>query len=146
MAGSTTALNGNTVAASPCDSPRGALAATLRVLGRRLLARAGLRTRQIREEAPPDGEAGFPFVLAGPVEGHPVGTLVHVTVCVPNHSRLVLDFGDRNRVVTDACVLLCGHIGALKLIELGYTGPLIRRPRLAAVEPAALQADLPSRA
>ena len=51
-----------------------------------------------------------------------------------------------NRVVTDACVPLCGHIGALKLIELGYTGPLIRRPRLAAFETAGLQADLPSRA
>jgi hypothetical protein len=85
-------------------------------------------------------------VLAGRVEGHAVGTLVHVTICVPNHSRLVLDFGDDNRVVTDACVLLCGHVGALKLIELGYTGPFIRRPRLAAIETAVRQADRPARA
>ena len=75
-----------------------------------------------------------------------MGTLVHVTVCIPNHSQLVLDFGDHNQVVTDACVLLCGHIGALKLIELGYTGPLIRRPQLAAFETAVRQADLPTRA
>ena len=74
-----------------------------------------------------------------------MGTLVYVTVCVSNRSRLVLDFGD-NQVVTDACVLLCGHVGALKLIELGYTGPLIRRPRLAAFETAVRQADLPARA
>jgi hypothetical protein len=111
------------VAAFPSDSARGALVATA-----------------------PDGDAGFPFSLAGPVEGHAVGTLVHVTVCVPNHSRLVLDFGDHNQVVTDACVLLCGHVGALTLLELGYTGPLIRRPRLAAFETTFCQADLPARA
>jgi hypothetical protein len=79
----------------------------------------------------PAGDAGF-FSLAGRVERHAVGTLVHVSVCVPDNARLVLDFGDRDQVVTDACVLLCGHVGALRLIELGYTGPLIRRPRLAA--------------
>jgi hypothetical protein len=45
-----------------------------------------------------------------------------------------LYFEDREQVVTDACVLLCGHVGSLKLIELGYTGPFVRRPRLAAVE------------
>jgi len=95
----------------------------------------------------PDGDAGFLFSLAGPVEGHGVGTPVHVTVCVSNHARLVLYFGDHhNRVVTDACVLLCGHVGALKLIELGYTGPLIRRPRLAAFETAVRHADPAARA
>ena len=35
-------------------------------------------------------------------------------------------------MLTDARVLLCGHIGALELVELGYTGPLAMRPRLAA--------------
>ena len=103
------------------------------------------RASPARQHWPRNGDAGFPFSLAGPVEGHAVGTLVHVTVCIPNHSQLVLDFGDHNQVVTDACVLLCGHIGALKLIELGYTGPLIRRPQLAAFE-TARQADLPTRA
>ena len=44
------------------------------------------------------------------------------------NARLV----DHHQVLTDACVLLCGHTGALKLLELGYTGPLARRPRLAA--------------
>lgn len=97
----------------------------MRVLGRRLLAGAGL---------PLERDAGLPYLLAGPVEGRAVGTLVHVTVCVRDHSRLVVDLGDHNRVVTDACVLLCGHVGALKLIELGYTGPFIRRPRLTAFE------------
>ena len=71
---------------------------------------------------------------------------MHVTVCIPNQSRLVLDFDDHDQVVTDACVLLCGHIGAFKLIELGYTGPLIRRPRMAACERAVLQGDLTARA
>jgi hypothetical protein len=31
--------------------------------------------------------------------------------------------------VTDACVFRCGHIGALQLLELGYTGPLAKRTR-----------------
>jgi hypothetical protein len=82
----------------------------------------------------PDGDAGLPLSLAGPVKGHAVGTLVRVTVCVPDNSQLMLDFGDQDQVVTDACVLLCGHIGSLKLIELGYTGPFIRRPRLASFD------------
>jgi len=129
-----TVLNANTVAAFPSDSARGALVATLRVLRRRLSVRH------------PGGDAGFPFPLAWPVGGHAVGTLVYVTLCVTDHSRLKLDFGDQNQVVTDACVLLCGHVGTLKLIELGYTGPLIRRPRLAAVETAVRQADLPAQA
>ena len=92
------------------------------------------------------GDVGFSCPLAWPVEGHVVGTLVYVTVSVSNHSRLVLDFGDQHRVVRDACVLLCGHIGALRLLELGYTGPLIRRPRLAARETAGRRADLPAHA
>jgi hypothetical protein len=77
-----------------------------------------------------DGYAGD-FSLATPVETHPAGTLVQVTVSALHPSRLVLDFSD-HQVLTDACVLLCGHIGALELLELGYTGPLVRRPRLAA--------------
>jgi hypothetical protein len=92
---------------------------------------------------PPAGDAGF-FSLAGAVERHAVGTLVRVSVCVPDNARLVLDFGDHDQVVTDACVLLCGHIGTLKLLELGYTGPLIRRPRLAC-ERADLRGGVPAR-
>jgi hypothetical protein len=78
-----------------------------------------------------DGYAGD-FSLATPVEGHPAGTLVHVTVSAAHPARLVLDFRDNHQVLTDACVLLCGHTGAVKLLELGYAGPLARRPRLAA--------------
>ena len=68
------------------------------------------------------------FSLVTPVEGHPAGTVVHVTVSALHPSRLVLDFSDHDQVLTNACVLLCGHIGALALLELGYTGPLVRRP------------------
>ena len=78
-----------------------------------------------------DGHAGE-FSLATPVEGHPAGTLVRVTVSAAHPSRLVLNFSDHHPVLTNACALLCGHIGALELLELGYTGPLVRRPRLAA--------------
>jgi hypothetical protein len=92
-----------------------------------------------------DGHAGL-FSLAAPVEGHPAGTLVEVTVSVPNPSRLVLDFSNYQQVLTDACVLLCGHIGALQLLELGYTGPLAKRPRLAACERSRLRGELPGRA
>jgi hypothetical protein len=52
---------------------------------------------------------------------------VQVTVSVPNPSRLVLDSSNQRQVLTDACVLLYGHIGALALLELGYTGPLAKR-------------------
>ena len=79
-----------------------------------------------------DGHAGE-FSLAPPVEGHPAGTLVQVTVSAAHPSRLALNFSDHHPLLTNACVLLCGHIGGLELLELGYTGPLIRRPRLAAV-------------
>lgn len=72
------------------------------------------------------------FLLVSPVEGHPVDTLVHVSVSALDPARLVLYFSDGCQVSTDACVLLCGHTGALRLKELGYTGPLIRRPRMAA--------------
>ena len=92
-----------------------------------------------------DGHAGL-FALAAPVEGHPAGTLVEVTVSVPNPSRLVLDFSNHEQVLTDACVFLCGHIGALQLLELGYTGPLAKRPRLTACERARLRGELPGRA
>ena len=79
-----------------------------------------------------DGHAGE-FSLATPVEGHPAGTLVQVTVSAAHPSRLALNFSDHHPVLTNACALLCGHTGALELLELGYTGPLVRRPRLAAV-------------
>ncbi len=90
------------------------------------------------------GYAGH-FSLATGVEGHPAGTLVHVTVSARDPSRLVLDFSNHDQVLTDACVLLCGSIGALVLLELGYTGPLIRRPRLAAREEARLHGGTASR-
>ena len=76
-----------------------------------------------------DGYAGD-FLLAISVEGHPAETLVHVSVPARQRSRLVLAFSD-NQVEMDARVLLCGHVGAMKLQELGYTGPLPTRPRLA---------------
>jgi hypothetical protein len=76
------------------------------------------------------------FSLATPVEGHPAGTLVHVTVSVPNRTQLVLVFSSQEQVLTDACVLLCGSVGTLVLQDLGYAGPLILRPRLAAREEA----------
>jgi hypothetical protein len=72
------------------------------------------------------------FCLATPVEGRRVGTLVQVTVSARHPSRLVLDFSDHHEVLADASVLLCGHVGARVLLELGYNGPLARRPRLAA--------------
>ena len=83
------------------------------------------------------GYAGH-FSLATVSKRHPAGTLVLVTVSALDPSRLVLDFSNHHEVLTDACVLLCGSIGALVLLELGYTGPLIRRPRLAAREEAHL--------
>ena len=76
-----------------------------------------------------EGYAGD-FSLAMPVQRHPSGTPVHVSVPARHPSRLVVRFSDEEQVLTDACVLLCGHIGALKLLELGYTGPLVRRPGL----------------
>jgi hypothetical protein len=82
-----------------------------------------------------DGHAGD-FSLATPVEGHPAGTLVQVTVPAAHPSRLALNFSDHDPVLTNACALLCGHIGALELLELGYTGPLVRRPRLVAIAPS----------
>ena len=78
-----------------------------------------------------DGYKGE-FSLATPVEGHSAETLVQVTVSGPDSSRLMLDFSGNHQVLTDACVLLCGHIGALELHSRGYTGRLVRRPRLAA--------------
>jgi hypothetical protein len=78
-----------------------------------------------------DGDAGG-FFLATSVEGHAAETLVQVIVSADHPSQLALDFSDHHQVLTDACVLLCGHTGALKLLELGYTGPLAIRPRLAA--------------
>ena len=69
-------------------------------------------------------------MLATSVEGHAAETLVRVSVPALHRSRLVLQFTD-HEVQMDARVLLCGHIGAMKLQELGYTGPLPTRPRLA---------------
>jgi hypothetical protein len=77
-----------------------------------------------------DGYAGH-FSLATEVEAHPAETLVEVTVSVRQPSRVVLGFSGEEQVLTDARVLLCGHIGARELLELGYTGPLAMRPRLA---------------
>jgi hypothetical protein len=71
------------------------------------------------------------FSLAMAVEAHPAETLVQVTVSAGQPSRLVLDFDDQQQVQTDARVLLCGHIGAEELRELGYIGPLAKRPQLA---------------
>jgi hypothetical protein len=76
-----------------------------------------------------DAEAGA-LPLATSVEGHAAGTLVQVTVAAVHPSQLALHFSD-DEVLTDAVVLLCGHTGALKLLERGYTGPLAIRPRLA---------------
>jgi hypothetical protein len=92
-----------------------------------------------------DGYAGD-FPLVTPVEGHRAGTLVQVTVSALDPSRLVLDFSNDHQVLTDASVVLCGHIGALELLELGYTGPLARRPRLAACEGARVHAKRAARA
>jgi hypothetical protein len=78
-----------------------------------------------------DGYAGH-FSLATAVEAHPAETLVQVTVSALHPSRVALDFSDQKQVLTDARVLLCGHIGAVALVELGYTGPLAIRPELAA--------------
>jgi hypothetical protein len=69
------------------------------------------------------------FSLATPVEGHPIGRLVRVEISARDRSQLVLEFDDREQVLTDACVLLCGSVGARRLLELGYTGRLIERPR-----------------
>jgi predicted xylose isomerase-like sugar epimerase len=79
------------------------------------------------------------FSLATGVEAHPAETLVEVTVSESQSSRLVLDFSDEEQVLTDARVLLCGHVGAQVLLEMGYTGPLARRPRLA--DPAGSKAS-----
>jgi hypothetical protein len=78
-----------------------------------------------------DGYAGD-FSLATTVEAHPAETLVRVTVSALQPSGLMLEFSDHRQVRTDARALLCGHVGAEELRELGYTGPLTRRPRLAA--------------
>ena len=82
-----------------------------------------------------DGQAGE-FSHATPVEGHPAGTLELVTVSAAHPSRIALNFSDHQPVLPNACALLCGHVGALVLLELGYTGPLVRRPRLAAIAPS----------
>ncbi len=82
------------------------------------------------------------FCLAAGLEGHPAGTLVPVSVSARDRSRLVLHFSDHHEVQADACVLLCGSVGELVLLELGYGGPLVRRPRLAAGERARRYGDL----
>ena len=82
-----------------------------------------------------DGHAGE-FSLATPVEGHPAGTLVQVTVSAAHASRLTLNFGDHHPVLANGCAPSCGHVGAPELLELGYTGLLVRRPRLAAIAPS----------
>ncbi len=74
------------------------------------------------------------FCLAAGLEGQPVGTLVRVSVSGLDRSRLVLHFSNDHQVLTDACVLLCGSVGELVLLERGYTGPLVTRPRLRSLE------------
>ena len=78
----------------------------------------------------PDYYAGL-FSLVTHVNGRPAGTLVRVSVSRPNPSQLVLEL-NKQQVLTDARVLLCGSIGSVVLRELGYTGPLVMRPRLKA--------------
>jgi hypothetical protein len=87
---------------------------------------------------------GYPgqFFLATVVEAHPAETLVRVTVLERQPSRLVLHFSDEEQVVADARVLLCGHIGAQELLQLGYTGPLATRPEL--VDPSRSKASRPA--
>jgi hypothetical protein len=82
-----------------------------------------------------DGHAGE-FSPATPVEGHSAGTLVQVTVSAAHPSRLALNLSGQHPALSNACALLCGHVGALELLELGYRGPLVRRPRLAAIAPS----------
>jgi hypothetical protein len=77
-----------------------------------------------------DGHAGA-FSL-----GHPAGTLVRASVSAAHPSQLALNFSDHHPALTSACALLCGHVGALELAEPGSTGPLVRRPRLAAITPS----------
>jgi hypothetical protein len=101
------------------------------VIGRHSRRRRLRSLFSVKEVNSVHGEAGH-FSLATRVEGHPAGTLVQVTVSALDPSRLVLDFSNRDEALTDASVLLCGSIGARVLLELGYTGPLVRRPRLAA--------------
>jgi len=76
-----------------------------------------------------DSHAGQ-FSLATVVQAHRAETLVEVAVSAGQPSQLVLEFSDE-QVMTDARVLLCGHIGAKELLELGYKGPIATRPRLA---------------
>jgi hypothetical protein len=78
-----------------------------------------------------DGYAGD-FSLATAIEAHPAETLVRVTVSTLQPLGLMLEFSEDQQVRTDARVLLCGHVGAEELLQLGYTGPIARRPRLAA--------------
>jgi hypothetical protein len=71
---------------------------------------------------PLDGYAGH-FSLATAVEAHPAESPVQ---------RLALNFSDQQQVLTDARVLLCAHIGALELVELGYPARSRCGPQLAA--------------
>ena len=91
-----------------------------------------------------DGYGGL-FALLTPVEGNPPGTLVQVTVSVPNPAQVILHLSSR-QVLADARVLLCGSIGSLVLLDLGYTGPLVTRPPLAACDRARHHGKRPARA
>ena len=58
----------------------------------------------------------------------------------------VIGPSDGNLVgMKDGRVLLCGHIGALALLELGYTGPLARGPGWQPAKGARLHRELPRR-
>ena len=76
------------------------------------------------------------FCLAAGLEGHAAGTLVRVSVSARDRARVVLHFDNHDDVVTDACVLLCGSVGELVLLNRGYNGPLVTRPLLAPRERA----------
>ena len=82
------------------------------------------------------------FCLAASFEGHPAETPVGASVSALDRSRLVLHFSNHHEVLADACALLCGSVGELVLLELGYTGPLVRRPRLAPGERAHRHGDV----
>lgn len=71
------------------------------------------------------------FLIAAPLDGHPAGTATDVEVLTCEPSTLLLDFEECQGITADAESLLCGHVGAGALTKLGYTGPLIIRPRLA---------------
>ena len=49
--------------------------------------------------------------------------LVRVTVSAAHPSRLALNLSDHHPALTNACALLCGHVGAPELLELAALPP-----------------------